>query len=52
MFTALAFNFGDIRNKISSFVALAPVLNLGHSSNSFIMEISKHRDTILNQMNK
>ena len=35
MFTALAEDFGDIRNKVSHFVALAPITYLGGSHNEF-----------------
>jgi lysosomal acid lipase/cholesteryl ester hydrolase len=43
MFTALAENFGNLREKINAFVALAPVINLGHSTAPFIRDIAKHR---------
>jgi hypothetical protein len=36
MFSALAKNHGDLRNKIDLFVALAPVTNLGATNNVFL----------------
>jgi len=35
MFTALAEDFGDLRNKVTHFVALAPITYLGGSHNEF-----------------
>lgn len=34
MFTALAKNFGNLRDKINLFVALCPITNLGYSTAS------------------
>lgn len=40
MFAALAEGYGDLQKKINLFVALCPITNLGHSSNSFMVGAS------------
>lgn len=40
MFTALAEGFGDLSNKVNLYIAMAPVLYLGYSSDSFFKELS------------
>ena len=47
MFTALTYDFGGVRSKVDSFVALAPVINVGHASNSMIKNMAGHKETIL-----
>jgi hypothetical protein len=52
MFTALTENFGDMRNKINAFVALAPVMRLGHSSNEMLQKIAKDIESYKIKMEK
>ena len=52
MFTALTYNFGDMRNKVNAFVALAPVINLGHSTNSIIQQAGTKREAVIDKMVK
>ena len=47
MFTALTYDFGGVRSKVDSFVALAPVINVGHASNSMIKNMAGHKESIL-----
>uniref|UniRef100_A0A7S3CLY6 Uncharacterized protein n=1 Tax=Strombidium rassoulzadegani TaxID=1082188 RepID=A0A7S3CLY6_9SPIT len=46
MFTALTYNFGDLRSKLNSFVALAPVLQLGNSPNKLLRSMVKKKSQI------
>jgi hypothetical protein len=36
MFSALAYNHGDLKEKLNLFVALAPIVNLANSPNGMI----------------
>ena len=51
MFTALAEDFGDIRNKVSCFVALAPITYLGGSHNEFFELLAPAIPTIQKWLN-
>ena len=46
MFSALAENQGDIKNKLNLYVALAPVAVLDNISNPFFVELAGKVDTI------
>ena len=46
MFSALAYNYGNLENKIEHFIALGPLVNLAHSTDKFYMALSKTCDTI------
>jgi len=40
MFTALAENFGNIREKVNLFIALCPITNLGYSTAGIMKQAS------------
>lgn len=44
MFTALAHNFGQLQDKVNLFIALAPVVRLDHTTDSFL---SMLRDNVV-----
>ena len=39
MFTALAYNFGDLQSKVNNYIALAPVVNMDHATNKFYVAL-------------
>jgi pimeloyl-ACP methyl ester carboxylesterase len=47
MFTALTYNFGNIRSKVNLFVALAPITNVGHTTYSAIQTFAKYEKALL-----
>ena len=42
MYSALAYDHGNIRDKISAFLSLAPIVTFSNSENSFILEMSSN----------
>jgi hypothetical protein len=52
MFTALTENFGNMRSKINSFVALAPVMNLGHSTYGVLPSVASNIETVAKTVSK
>jgi hypothetical protein len=52
MFAALAEDFGQLDQKISIFVALAPITHLIGSHNSLIKQVSKSIPVVKNIMDK
>jgi pimeloyl-ACP methyl ester carboxylesterase len=42
MFSALVENTGNLQNKLSAFLAFAPIVNLSHSQTSFTRAIDEH----------
>lgn len=42
MFSALAYNHGDLKDKLNLFVALAPIINLANSPNSLMQSAANH----------
>ena len=42
MYSALAENYGGLRDKLNLFIALAPIVNLHSSTNELLVEASKH----------
>lgn len=46
MFTALAYNFDNMQGKLWNFVALAPVVNLEHTTDKFYEALGKTCKTI------
>ena len=46
MFTALAENFGNLKEKVNLFVAMAPVVYIGRTSDSFFKELAGMLDVV------
>lgn len=42
MFSALAYNHGDLKDKLNLFVALAPIINLANSPNQLMQSAADH----------
>ena len=46
MFTALAENYGGLKEKLDVFIAMAPVAKLDHTKNNFFVKTSQDADSI------
>jgi hypothetical protein len=42
MFSALAYNHGELKDKLNIFVALAPIVNLENSPNTMIQSAANY----------
>jgi len=42
MFSALAYNHGDLKDKLNIFIALAPIINLANSPNGLMQSAANH----------
>ena len=47
MFSALSENKGNLKSKISAFIALAPVMNLGNTKDEFLLMLSENVESYL-----
>jgi hypothetical protein len=51
MFSALSNNFGNIRTKLTAFVAMGPVTRLGSATNSFFRQMANFEQVAVDTMN-
>jgi hypothetical protein len=49
MFSALAYNHGELKDKLNLFVALAPIINLRNSPNTMIQSAADYWRTLEGQ---
>ena len=52
MFAALAENFGNLREKVNLFVALAPVIRLDNATNDWFVKLGNNVDRAQFWLNK